>query len=93
MILSGAIQDCSNGFITVVAPIETPDIVERQCITDCEIRLDDGRKISNEQRRKIFALVNDIGEYTSRVSNQREYTETLRQLKLALSGDRDTRTL
>ena len=88
MILNGAIQNCSNGFITIIAPIERADIVEKQCITDCEIRLDDGRKISNEQRRKIFALVNDIGEFTSRVSNQREYTETLRQLKLLYVRDK-----
>lgn len=30
---------------------------------DAEIRINDGRTISNDQRRKIFATVRDIGDY------------------------------
>ena len=29
-----------------------------------EIRIDDGRRISSEQRKKIYALIKDISEYT-----------------------------
>lgn len=34
--------------------------IERQKIEQIELRLDDGRTISSEQRRKIFALIRDI---------------------------------
>lgn len=32
----------------------------RKNITECEIRLDDGRRISSDQRKKIYALFRDI---------------------------------
>lgn len=41
-------------------------VVDKQ-ITDVEIRLDDGRHISNEQRGKIFATLKDIALYTGDV--------------------------
>ena len=77
-----------DGFLTIFAPFDKVDLLDRQEITDCEIRLNDGRSISNAQRRKIFALVNDIGEFASRISNQREYVEMLRQLKLLYVRDK-----
>lgn len=41
-------------------------VVDKQ-ITNVEIRLDDGRHISNEQRGKIFATLKDIALYTGDV--------------------------
>ena len=41
-------------------------ILDKQ-ITNVEIRLDDGRHISNEQRGKIFATLKDIALYTGDV--------------------------
>lgn len=50
-----------DGDCLIVAPTENigRDILQKQVDT-VEIRLNDGRSISAEQRRKIFALVRDI---------------------------------
>lgn len=37
--------------------------ISKQKIYDAEIRLDDGRSISTEQRKKIYASVKDIADY------------------------------
>lgn len=42
------------------------DIVRRQ-ILNAEIRLDDGRSISAEQRKKIYATIRDIAEWNGEV--------------------------
>ena len=88
MNIRGYIHNYDNGVLTILAPFDKKDMLEHREIADCEIRLNDGRTISNAQRRKIFALVNDIGDYASRISNQREYTEVLRQLKLLYVRDK-----
>ena len=82
MEIQGVIKDYDGEFLTIVAPFDNTSVLEQKCITDCEIRLNDGRSISNKQRRKIFALVNDIGTYISGISNKREYQEELRLMKL-----------
>lgn len=82
MEIQGVIKDYDGEFLTIVAPFDNTSALEQKCITDCEIRLNDGRSISNKQRRKIFALVNDIGTYISGISNKREYQEELRLMKL-----------
>ena len=38
--------------------------LERQQSRLVEIRIDDGRMISGEQRRKAYATINDISDYT-----------------------------
>ena len=65
MNIKGLIQDYNGQFLTIVAPFDKEYLLEQKDITDCEIRLNDGRSISNAQRRKIFALVSDIGDYVS----------------------------
>ena len=82
MEIQGVIKDYDGEFLTIVAPFDNTSVLEQKCITDCEIRLNDGRSISNKQRRKIFALVNDIGTYINGISNKREYQDELRLMKL-----------
>lgn len=82
MEIKGLIQDYNGEYLTIIAPFDKSYLLEQKDITDCEIRLNDGRSISNAQRRKIFALVSDIGNYVSRVSNKREYNEMLREVGL-----------
>ena len=82
MEIQGVIKDYDGEFLTIVAPFDNTSVLEQKCITDCEIRLNDGRSISNKQRRKIFALVNAIGTYINGISNKREYQEELRLMKL-----------
>lgn len=82
MEIKGLIQDYNGQYLTIVAPFDKSYLLEQKDITDCEIILNDGRSISNAQRRKIFALVNDIGNYVSSISNRREYNDMLREMKL-----------
>lgn len=82
MLVKGEIVAYDGDTITIQAPFPNQYLLEKQEIEDVEIRLNDGRTISNKQRRKIFALVSDIGEYTSSIKDRKEYTEMLRELKL-----------
>lgn len=51
------------------------DIIQKN-IRTVELRLDDGRTISNEQRRKIFALIRDISLWSGHGPEEiREYLE------------------
>lgn len=64
MELTGYIQDIQADHITIVAPCTDYQRLLRQGITECEVRLDDGRRISADQRKKIYATLRDIGDYT-----------------------------
>jgi hypothetical protein len=87
MNIKGLIQDYNGQFLTIVAPFDKEYLLEQKDITDCEIRLNDGRSISNAQRRKIFALVSDIGDYVSGIQTKRDYAQMLRELKLLYVAD------
>lgn len=60
MIIQGYIQDVDDTHITIVAPFTDYQNLLRKQITECEIRLDDGRTISADQRKKIYATFRDI---------------------------------
>lgn len=64
MNITGYIQSCNDGVLTVVAEFNKPWLLDKKYITDCEIRLSDGRTIRAEQRRKAYAILGDIVEYT-----------------------------
>lgn len=40
------------------------DAILRKRIKDCMVWLDDGRHISAEQRKKAYATINDIADFT-----------------------------
>ena len=40
------------------------DMLQRKRIKEAELRLDDGRHISSAQRKKIYATVRDIADFT-----------------------------
>lgn len=51
-------------YMTIVIPgVKMADKIELQKINDLELRMDDGRTISNEQRRKIFKTLDDMGKH------------------------------
>lgn len=50
--------------VTLFVPFEDTYILEKRKITQAEVRLDDGRTISADQRRKIYATLRDISLYT-----------------------------
>lgn len=64
MYIKGYISDFDSSSITIVAPFNYPLLLAQKQITECEIRLDDGRRISADQRKKIYATFNDISIYT-----------------------------
>lgn len=45
MEIQGVIKDYDGEFLTIVAPFDNTSALEQKCITDCEIRLNDGRSI------------------------------------------------
>ena len=53
-----------DGEVLLVKPLVAIDreLLEKQ-VEEIEIRLTDGREISNEQRRKVFAMVRDIADW------------------------------
>lgn len=58
--MTGTIQDYDEELLTVTAPYSDTMRLIRQRITRAEICLDDGRTISADQRRKIYATLRDI---------------------------------
>lgn len=64
MIVTGRVEGWRDGRLTASAPFPAPEILQRQDIRFCEIRLIDGRSISPDQRRKIYATLRDISDWT-----------------------------
>ena len=61
------------------------EFLSQKCIKKAEIRFDDGRTISIEQRKKAYATIRDIADYTG---NDPEYqNEWLKCLYIQKTGD------
>ena len=60
MLVSGKVIGFNGEVLTVVPDRPIDRELLQKSVETVEIRLNDGRSISNEQRRKIFALVEDI---------------------------------
>lgn len=59
----GEIYKVKDGRAIIIADID-PYKAERQEIKSCTVRYDDGRHISADQRKKIYAIISDIALYT-----------------------------
>lgn len=75
MIMStGYIQTVENGYATILVPLEKPYLIDKQEITGCEVRFDDGRTVRPDQRRKAYAIINEISAYTGHYQEElKEY--------------------
>ena len=74
MILSGRVVGYDGAVVTITAPFADTEQMIRKGIRTAQVKLDDGRTISSDQRRKIYATFNDIAEYTGHVSDEvKEY--------------------
>ena len=60
----GKIIDVRSGKVIIEAEYGYIDEIIRKDIKEAEIRLKDGREISREQQKKIYAMLNDISLYT-----------------------------
>ena len=58
--------------------------IVRKRIKDAELRLDDGRTITAEQRKKAYATIRDISDYTGYLPEEQK--EWLKYLHIARTG-------
>ena len=70
--IQGCISKLNNSEIGVVASInaEISEKLERWQVTECEIRFNDGRTISADQRKKIYATFNDISIWSGHMPDE-----------------------
>lgn len=59
-------------------------IIKDKHIKVCEMRFDDGRHITVEQRKKVYATINDISTYTGYLPEEQK--EWLKYLHIAKTG-------
>ena len=71
----GEIYKVKNGNAIIIAPV-SPYLLEKQKINKCLVRFDDGRTINAEQRKKAYAILSDITEFTG---NLPEYEKELQK--------------
>lgn len=76
------------GWIGIECDGDIYDAIYNKHAKEVEVEIIDGRSISADQRRKIFALVSDITDFASGSLKQRDYIETLRAMKLLYIHDR-----
>lgn len=93
MIIGGRIvdYDAEGGVLYIQASYPRPLDVIRKQYRDVEIRLDDSRKLSNDQRRKARAIVADIAQWAG-YDIRTEANNLHEQLKAdycIASGERD----
>lgn len=60
------------------------EVLSKKKIKDAEIRLDDGRHISAEQRKKAYATIRDIASYTGYLPEEQK--EWLKYLHIVKTG-------
>lgn len=63
-IISGKIVGWERGYITIRAPYDNAERFIRREYEEVEIGLKDGRRITPEQRRKAYALMGEISEWS-----------------------------
>lgn len=62
--LKGMKEAAGESLIIAGIPKEALTLLQRRCCREIQIGIDDGRSISPAQRRKAYATLRDIGEYT-----------------------------
>lgn len=81
-IISGVIVDIDEHGLTIHAPyLNTGRALLRQ-YSDVEIGIPDGRRISPEQRRKAYALMNEIAEW---MGDLPEYVKRLMKMEFMVN--------
>lgn len=68
--IKGYISNFDGENITIIAPYSDARTLAKQQVTECEIILDDGRHISAQQRRFIYALIGYISDWTGYIPDE-----------------------
>lgn len=71
--------------IISIRDIKIGDMLQRKHIQRAEIRFDDGRHISIDQRKKAYATIRDISDYTGYLPEEQK--EWLKYLHIIRTGD------
>ena len=69
-IVSGKIVDAQPGYIVIRASYDNIDRMLTRRYDEVQIGLEDGRRITPEQRRKAFALIGEISEWSGYTKDQ-----------------------
>ncbi|MED9905250.1 MAG: putative HNHc nuclease [Lachnospiraceae bacterium] len=77
--------DSGTEILVMVPNRKLGDMLSRKCIRHAEIRFDDGRHISAEQRKKAYATIRDIADYTGYLPEEQK--EWLKYLHISHTGD------
>ena len=66
MTLAGRVSGCDEErrILYIAAPFDSPSLLKRREISGATVILDDGRHISTDQRKKIYATFRDISDHT-----------------------------
>ena len=72
-------------FVVSVPDLKLADMFQRKKIRNAEIRFDDGRHISAEQRKKAYATIRDISDWTGYLPE--EMKEILKYQHMMRTGD------
>lgn len=83
--LKGYYTDEGGTYLKVYVPgVDLEERILKKQIKHLEVRCDDGRHISNEQRKKIYATVRDICEHTGYLPEEQK--EWLKYLHISRTG-------
>lgn len=80
-------RETQNGtdLIITIPDLQLGTMFQRKAVRKAEIRFDDGRHISVEQRKKAYATIRDIADYTGYLPEEQK--EWLKYLHISRTGD------
>lgn len=80
-------RETQNGtdLIITIPDLQLGTMFQRKAVRKAEIRFDDGRHISGEQRKKAYATIRDIADYTGYLPEEQK--EWLKYLHISRTGD------
>lgn len=64
MLVGGRIKSYDGNVLTVDVPFYDVEYIIKKRVRDVQVYIEDGRHISADQRKKLYATFNDISEYT-----------------------------
>lgn len=71
MVVTAKIEKLEDGKLVLKPDTDISRFVEQKRPRRVEVRLDDGRTISVDQRRKIFAIIRDISLWSGHAEHRR----------------------
>lgn len=74
MVLAGNLTEYDGQKLTIVAPFTEDWLLAKQGITECTVILNDGRTLSHDQRKKIYATLTEISDYTGYTLDESKHT-------------------